>query len=172
MNYVQYLIEICIVQLYLGDTLRTSFVHGLAMAGSSCLGQNLLNFFVILRLQVFGAPLQLVESSRHPEVVKGGDPRKVDYDFLIKVLASSFGVVYPNDLDEEESSMDGKGGEHPCQGDVSPVGVVGVQSEEVDQVGHDVHTWQAHIEYKEAEKGPHPTGIVQEHPFVVFFKHL
>ena len=124
MSEVQYLIEICIVQPYLGDTLWTSFVHGLAMAGSSRLGKNLLNFFVILCLQVVGAPIQQVESPCQPEVVKGGDARNVNYDFLIKVPASSFGLVYPHGLDEEESSMDGKGCEHPCQGDVSPVGVV------------------------------------------------
>ena len=133
--------HVSIVILHLGDTLRTSFIHGLAMAVPSRLGQNCLNFFAILHLEVFGAPLQLMESSCHPEVVERGDARKVDYYFLVKVPPSSFGLVYPNGLDEEENRMNREGREHPCQGDMSPVGVVGEQSEEVDQVGHHVHSW-------------------------------
>ena len=92
-------------------------------------------------LKFFGAVLELVEFLCHPEVVKGGNARKVDCNFCIKVLASSFGLVYPYGRDEEESGMNGKGSEHPCQGDESPVGMVGVQREEVYQVRHHIHSW-------------------------------
>ena len=49
-----------------------------------------------------------------------------------------------------------------------------MQSEEVDQVGHDVHTWEEDIEHKEAEKRPHATGIVhkQKTPFCWLKKDL
>ena len=142
--------HVSIVILHLGDTLRTSFIHGLSMAVPSRLGQNCLNFFAILHLEVFGAPIQLMESSCHPEVVEGGDARKVDYYFLIKapcklcpgVIGCACAIPLSMDLlDEEESRMNREGCEHPCQGNVSPVGVVGEQSEEVDQVGHHVHSW-------------------------------
>ena len=153
MTEVQYLIfdiSFCDVFPYLGDTLGTSLIHGLAMAEPSRLGQNRLNFFAILRLEVFGAPIQLIESSRHPEVVEGGDAREVDYYFLIKapcklcpgVIGCACAIPLSLDqLDEEESRMNREGCEHPCQGNVSPVGVIREQSAEVDQVGHHVHSW-------------------------------
>ena len=100
-----------------------------------------------------------IESPCHPEVVEGGDERKMDYNFVIKVLSAIFLLVFrPHSLDLEESGMNRERCEHPCQCDVSPIGVVREQSEEVDQVRHHVHSWQGHIEEKKAEKRPHSQG--------------
>ena len=55
----------------------------------------------------------------------------------------------PDLLDEEESSVNTKGREHPCQSDFSPTGVVREQREVVDQVCHHICSWQARIEENE-----------------------
>ena len=60
------------------------------MAAPSCLGQNLLNFFVIPCLKVAGAPLELMEFLCHPEVVKGRDARQVNQYFFVKILCKGF----------------------------------------------------------------------------------
>ena len=84
--------------LYLCDSLGTSFVHGLAMAAPSCLGQNLLNLFVIVCFEVFGAPLELVELPCLPKVVKGGNARQVDNSFFVEILCKGFPGVGDEDV--------------------------------------------------------------------------
>ena len=157
--------------LYLCDSLGTSFVHGLAMAAPPCISQNLLNLFVIVCFEVLRAPLQLVELSCLPKVVKGGNARQVDDSFFVESLCEVFPVVagdawvagvagvtgvagvagetgVPQSLDlreeaigKEDRSMNSKGCEHPCQGEISPARMVRKQIQKVEQVSHHVHRW-------------------------------
>ena len=158
-----------LVILYLCDSLGTSFVHGLAMAAPSCISQNLLNLFVIVCFEVFGAPLELVQFPCLPKVVKGGNARQVDDSFFVESLCKVFpsvagvgagvvggvggvagetGVALPQSLDlleealgKEDKSMNSKGCEHPCQSDMSPTRMVRKQIEKVGQVSSHVQRW-------------------------------
>ena len=125
--------------IHLGDTLWTSFVHGLAMAGSSCLVQNLLNFFVILHLEVLGPIVELMEPNGPPDVVQGGDQGQMRSGLLVELLhqlsPGSASFAFSSGLFvDKEGCVNQERHDRPKDGQAGPSRVVSQQLHEGEEV--------------------------------------